>query len=214
MLLAVLILAGSSLTLCQTFRTQIPSVDIYEPRSTDRPFIVTSDIRIAVDASSAHVGSPSLLDYATTFRDDFNEILTLKSAPTLRVHFINETSYPHSTIILSTGASNLSYFNGQLAREGYEIDISEQNIMIRGVDAIGTWWGTRTLLQQIVASRNLEDNLKNEVALEAGKIRDSPGWPVRGFMLDAGRHWFEPQFIGPQITISSSENTNQTNRTF
>ena len=34
------------------------------------------------------------------------------------------------------------------------------------------------------------------VAFPVGTVTDAPGWDVRGFMLDAGRHWFDTTFLG------------------
>ncbi|KZT58226.1 glycoside hydrolase family 20 protein, partial [Calocera cornea HHB12733] len=39
--------------------------------------------------------------------------------------------------------------------------------------------------------------------LPAGSGWDAPGWEVRGFMLDAGRHWFETSFLTDLCTYAS-----------
>jgi hexosaminidase len=181
-------------SLCGALQPQIPSVDIYEV-SHAPPFVFTAKTRIVVDEASANVGSPSLLDFATTFRADLQDVFALSAPPPLMTHALKNTSFTYPTIILTTGATNFTYFSGRPTGEGYEIDILQKSVVIRGVDVIGTWWGTRTLLQQLVLA-------KNKKTLGAGRMRDSPGWPVRGFMLDAGRHWFEPQFIGEPSLLS------------
>jgi hexosaminidase len=182
-----------ALPLCHAVHTQIPSIDESNPRPHDAAFIFSSDTQIVVLSGFSKTESPSLLDYASTFRTDLQSILALASPPPLSVRQPNFPAPSYPVIVLATGAANFSYFSGQQTSEGYTIDVAQKRVTIRGADALGAWWGTRTLLQQIVAARN--GSIK-QITLQAGVIRDSPGWPVRGFMLDAGRHWFEPQFIG------------------
>ena len=53
--------------------------------------------------------------------------------------------------------------------------------------------GTRTFLQQVVLSIV---NGSKPAMIPTGSGEDNPGWEIRGFMLDAGRHWFEIPFLG------------------
>jgi hexosaminidase len=190
-----------ALPLCHALHAQIPSIDESDSRPHDAPFIFSPDTQIVVLSGFPRTESPSLLDYASTFRTDLQSVLALASPPLLSVRKPNFPASPYPVIVLATGAANFSYFSGQPTGEGYTLDVAQKRVTIRGADALGAWWGTRTLLQQLVAARN--GSIK-QIMLQAGTIRDSPGWPVRGFMLDAGRHWFEPQFIG---RLPSSDHT-------
>ncbi|KAK6997302.1 glycoside hydrolase, partial [Favolaschia claudopus] len=58
---------------------------------------------------------------------------------------------------------------------------------------------TRTLLQQVA----LTAGSPNGISLAAGFGSDTPGWEVRGFMLDAGRHWYQPSFLADLCIYAS-----------
>ncbi|KAK7021194.1 beta-hexosaminidase [Favolaschia claudopus] len=51
---------------------------------------------------------------------------------------------------------------------------------------LGAFWGTRTVMQLV--------KLGN-MTLPTGTGNDAPGWGTRGVMLDAGRHFYPPQFL-------------------
>jgi hexosaminidase len=183
---------------------QIPALLSFESEVNGGFFSLNSYTRIIVNASGTHLGhdTPSLLDYATTFRSDLQELLAFSSLTHVSIISDKPTSdLSHdkgSIILLTVGASNLTHLNGSPTGEAYEVDVSRTKLTIRGANPIGTWWGTRTVLQQVALAMGGNTHKEGDtlVKFPTGKVRDSPGWPVRGFMLDAGRHWFEPQFLG------------------
>lgn len=202
-----LILACSLLALSiQVFsiglQPQIPSVASFTADEEQRSFVLTPQVKIVVDARFECVGSPSLIDYAKTFRKDLISITGLNRIFEVAVINATSTSFagPEPTIFLTLGASptNHTLFNGLPTGEGCEFDISSTLYSIVGVEPIGAWWCTRTLLQQVVMLSNGTD-LPSSIAIPAGSGSDTPGWAVRGFMLDAGRHWFESGFLGTFI---------------
>ena len=98
-----------------------------------------------------------------------------------------------STVFLSVDPSlNYQLYNGGATDEGYHFQVTPHAFVIKGSAPIGVWWGTRTFLQQAVVM--LAEGA-NTVSFSAGTGYDSPGWEVRGFMLDAGRHWFDTSFL-------------------
>ncbi|KZT01175.1 glycoside hydrolase family 20 protein [Laetiporus sulphureus 93-53] len=54
------------------------------------------------------------------------------------------------------------------------------------------------MLQQVALASN-----DGTIAIPTGSGTDSPGWEIRGFMLDAGRHWFDTQFL-TELCIDAS----------
>ena len=81
----------------------------------------------------------------------------------------------------------------ELGSEGYEIRITDR-IELSAPQAIGVYWGTRTLLQ--IAEQNRED-----LALPKGVIRDCPDYAMRGFMMDCGRKFIPLHYLQDLVKI-------------
>ncbi|KAJ7039802.1 glycoside hydrolase family 20 protein [Mycena alexandri] len=189
--LAVLTSLGATTSL----QPQIPSVASFT--ESDGPaFLLSTSSQIIVDSDFQDSGSPSLITYAQTFRNDLITLTGLASIPEVTTGSL-EGSDASSIIFLSLGATNHTYFSGVATEEGYDFVINSRSYIIKGSGAIGVWWGTRTLLQQVALSP------RPDGTIAAGSGSDTPGWEVRGFMLDAARHWFEPSFLADLCTYAS-----------
>ncbi|CAJ2510584.1 Uu.00g062090.m01.CDS01 [Anthostomella pinea] len=79
------------------------------------------------------------------------------------------------------------YEDGVPSEEGYVLAAGNGRVTIHGSGARGMWWGTRTLLQQLMIS--------NWSSLRAMQVTDTPAYETRGFMLDAGRKWYSKAFL-------------------
>jgi hexosaminidase len=193
MLLSLLLLQLCSVVSAAELAAQIPSVQSWTSAGGHSSFALTPVVRVIVNERDAHHGSPSLLDFATTFREDLIEVtgwpiakVQLGSSPT------NVLQLP--TIFVSLGATtNFTYLSGKETHEGYEFDVSPSAYVIRANAPIGVWWATRTLLQQITLAKGT--GTLPVVLMPNGKGVDMPGWEVRGAMLDVGRHFFTTGFI-------------------
>lgn len=92
-----------------------------------------------------------------------------------------------STIKSTTGAIVINLISDkELGDEGYSIDIADQ-ITLNAQTATGAYWGTRTLLQIMEASKG--------AYLPKGSIRDWPDYPMRGFMIDCGRKYIPLEYL-------------------
>ena len=80
----------------------------------------------------------------------------------------------------------------KLGKEGYTIKIADR-INLSAPEAIGIYWGTRTLLQ--MAEQNL--------TLPQGEIRDFPDYEIRGFMIDCGRKFIPMHYLRDYVKIMS-----------
>ncbi|KAJ7136016.1 glycoside hydrolase [Mycena epipterygia] len=183
-----------------SIRPQIPSVASFV--DAEGPgFVLSSSTQVIVDSAFQHSGSPSLLSYAQTFRDDLISLTGFTSVPGVKTGNVQQDSDASAgTIIFMTlGAVNHTYFNGVATDEGYDFTISSRSYIIKGSGAIGAWWGTRTLLQQVV----MNSVGSGSITIPAGSGSDTPGWEIRGFMLDAARHWFQPSFLADLCIYSS-----------
>lgn len=70
--------------------------------------------------------------------------------------------------------------------EAYSLDIDE-TVNVIGNDPKGVYWATRTMLQLLEQSPELQ--------LPKGRTLDYPQYPIRGFMLDCGRKFFTINFL-------------------
>lgn len=173
-------------------RPQIPSVESFVPSSGD-PFQLSADVRILVDSKEAGVGSPSLLDFAKTFREDLSSVAPFEILLPVQTSFKNTASFLFPAIFLTIDTKKqYKLFNGKPTADGYDLSITRNSITITASAPIGAWWGTRTLLQQVALAAA---SGSRQIPLPVGQLSDSPGWEVRGFMLDVGRHWFETDFL-------------------
>ncbi|KAI1823952.1 putative beta-N-hexosaminidase [Xylaria intraflava] len=156
---------------------------------------ITSSLALHRDTDGLTLIPPTGLDFARTFLQDLNEASGRRWA--LEV-------VPPGWAKKATGIvleefhgdpSSLSYENGEPTEEGYVLDIGNDRAVISGAGARGMWWGTRTLLQQLM--------LSNWTALPTSHIVDAPAYATRGFMLDAGRKWYAPSFLKDLCTYAS-----------
>ena len=81
-----------------------------------------------------------------------------------------------------------------LGKEGYSIVLSDR-VVISAPEAIGIYWGTRTLLQ--LAEQN--DNQR----IPRGVICDYPDSSIRGFMLDCGRKFIPMSYLNDLVKLMS-----------
>ncbi len=86
--------------------------------------------------------------------------------------------------------------NGSLSEPisgGYTFDCSGNNILIRGKDARGTFYGIQTLIQLLPADTTQALDIAHV------RVKDYPRFKYRGMMLDCGRHFFPPSFVKKYI---------------
>jgi hexosaminidase len=162
---------------------------LYETTQTiyiDREF---SKIR---DTEGLTLIPPSAYEFATIFHQDitalFNGNWTLQEVDVL----------PNSGIRIGpmrTGASRLTYENGKATEEAYEMEIGNGSVYIGGAGARGMFWGTRTLLQELL--------IANGTKLSPSRMVDAPAYATRGFMLDAGRKWYSAGFLKELCAFAS-----------
>lgn len=196
---AVLLAVGAHAAL---FRPQIPSVQSFFPDELGRVFILGPETRIFVDEAfafnnSSHSDGITLLDFADTFQSDLIEMTSFMLPPVQVIPFSQTLSIDTSTIVLTLNLSSThTHYSGSPTLEGYDFHVSNSSYVISGSDPIGVWWGTRTLLQQLALS---EQECNGTYTILTGDGTDSPGWEVRGFMLDAGRHWYTTEFLGRRL---------------
>lgn len=80
-------------------------------------------------------------------------------------------------------ALELDTANQEISFEGYELDIEEERIVIRGSSLAGVFYGIQTLDQLMYES-------SADQKIPTGKIVDYPKYEYRGMMLDVSRRFF------------------------
>jgi hexosaminidase len=155
---------------------------------------------IYIDSSFAKVSDtegltlipPTALEFAETFRQDISSLT--RGNWTLQ----QVDSFPESGIFLGRyrgEVDQLTYENGVPTEEGYELEVGDGAVYIGGTGARGMFWGTRTLLQEMVVA--------NGSTLQVGRTIDAPAYATRGYMLDAGRKWYTADFLKELCTYAS-----------
>ncbi|KAI8625051.1 glycoside hydrolase family 20 protein [Xylariaceae sp. FL1651] len=154
---------------------------------------ITSSLASHRDSGGLTLIPPTGQEFAQVFIDDLNEV----SGKRWTLEVIEVPPVPASGILLnfSDDLATLSYENGEFTEEGYVLEIAGGRAVISGSGSRGMWWGTRTLLQQMI--------LSNWTTVPALRITDAPAYETRGFMLDAGRKWYAPSFLKELCTYAS-----------
>jgi hexosaminidase len=82
-----------------------------------------------------------------------------------------------------------------MPKEGYELHIKTDSILLKATTAEGAFRGAQTLRQLIPRTSN--DTLATYPVwvIPGGTIRDAPAFAYRGSMLDVARHFFEVQDV-------------------
>ena len=120
-------------------------------------FTLTANTRILADQQYASVAQELQAD----IRDLFGLNLSIVSGPA------------------QAGDISLVYHDqAGFDKETYNMVVTDQ-VVIQANDAIGAYWGTRSVLQALQLSGNL--------TIAQGTARDYPEFENRGFMLDVGR---------------------------
>ncbi|KAJ6625059.1 putative beta-hexosaminidase [Mycena sp. CBHHK59/15] len=150
------------------------------PISRVTQIIVDSRFQNIVDLDGKTLIPPTLLDFAKTFASDL--VVLGIQAPVQ----VASSAQPNSIFLTISTDKRFVDAAGRNTSEGYELTVSAQSVSIAGASPLGTFWGTRTLIQQA--------KLGN-LTLPLGSGSDAPGWGTRGVMLDAGRHYYPPSFL-------------------
>ncbi|KAI0694432.1 glycoside hydrolase [Cytidiella melzeri] len=194
-LLPALAAAGSGLS------PQIPSVASFNPESGSGVFVLSPNTRIIVDSVYGEKGTPSAHDFATTFRGDLASVTSYTNLPSVKLSQDGSGTKSNPSIYVVIDPS-LEYklYNGKDTDEGYDLVIQADTIEVKANAPIGAWRGMTTLVQQATLAVAAG---QKPMSFPLGTASDTPGWEIRGFMLDAGRHWFDTQFLTDLCTYAS-----------
>ncbi|GJC87288.1 hypothetical protein ColLi_10126 [Colletotrichum liriopes] len=142
------------------------------PSASLTKIIVSSEFAESVDEAGQTLIPPTLRSFATTFASDLGSVLNLDITIELG------DAAEQGSIFLTLGDAKLyKDAAGRESSEGYSLNVTIDGVLITGASPLGAWWGTRTLLQQLILGHG---------ELKLGYGTDSPGFPIRGMMPGAG----------------------------
>lgn len=179
-LLLLLFALLPSATVAVALPPVVPAVHGFTPGSDT--FGLSETVHIVVDAQDAQATQdsgltlipPTLLAFAETFKEDFQELFP-QTQVSLSVGNSGQLNASRNVIAISLSDQlNATYADGSVTTEGYEMDVSKSDIQIVASGSRGAFWATRTLLQGLVLSGG---------QFPVGKIVDQPDWRTRGLML-------------------------------
>ena len=166
----------------------------FTTQNTSRIIYIDNAFADIADTEGLTLIPPTAFQFAETFRQDLSNWTTANW--TLQ----RVGSFPEGASGILLGPfrgsdDEVTYENGATTEEGYEIEITNRTVYIGGKGARGMFWGTRTLLQQAL--------IANGSSLATGRTVDAPAYATRGYMLDAGRKWYTPEFLKELCTYAS-----------
>lgn len=196
LLLLVPGVAGASLQLLPPLPSLTPNETApgFSLKEASATVYITKSLASRRDDDGLTLVPPSGLEFARVFLEDLKEASGRQW--TLEVVDVSPTNSTGIVLDQWRGdKASLSYEDGEPTEEAYILEISDNRAIISGSGARGAWWGTRTLLQQLI--------LSNWTTLSASNTTDSPAYATRGFLLDAGRKWYAPSFLKELCTYAS-----------
>lgn len=108
---------------------------------------------------------------------------------------VNASESVKKNVISINKVANTSFKN----KEGYELIISEDLIVVNALTAEGAFRAVQTIRQLIpYAKFNSEEN---EWIVATGSVIDEPNFEYRGAMLDVSRHFFDIEVIKKYIDV-------------
>lgn len=153
--------------------------------STGERYSLTNKTQIFVTGDNAE-----LKNAATIFSDRLNEIADLNLTVS------NSGEAPDSEALLLTLNAD-----PKLGAEGYELSISEKQIILNANQPAGIFMGLQTLLQLVPVTKDVSQN--DSFVIPTGTIIDYPTYAWRGSMLDVARHFFSVEDVKRYIDLIS-----------
>ena len=98
---------------------------------------------------------------------------------------VGPATAPANTILITTNQTNLA-----LGREGYELKVTSEGVVIHAPTDTGVFYGVQTLLQLLPPEIFSTTPTNIAWQIPCVQIEDQPRFPWRGMMLDVSRHFF------------------------
>ncbi|CAZ85292.1 unnamed protein product [Tuber melanosporum] len=130
---------------------------------------------------------PSVREFAETFAGDLKDRFHVDVRVEC-VAFERGRAGPGIYLGIDEGPGKYTYESGIETSEGYTISVAEDSELMLAREVGGVHPG---------------DRRDEVIELKAGRAVDSPAYPTRGFLLDAGRKWYSADFLKDLCTYAS-----------
>ena len=120
----------------------------------------------------------------------------IKEATGITVRTTTEAAKKNS-IILAVDSSITN-------KEGYQLEVTSENIHLNGGSESGVFYGIQTLYKALPLTKNKQVS----AAIPVGTVNDYPRFGYRGFMVDVGRHYFPVSYLKQIIDMLALHNIN------
>ena len=120
--------------------------------------------------------------------------------------YIKEVAGTQVKVSSGTAASNCIMLETDTTltnKEGYEMDINADRVIIKGGSEAAVFYGIQTLHKALPIT-----NGQTLASLPAGTINDWPEFSYRGFLVDVGRHFFSVDYLKEVIDMLALHNIN------
>lgn len=141
-------------------------------------FTVANDVAIIVEAANAKELESVAQQFAADMKEMFGFAATVKTG-----------AMTDGAIYIRLGKNSTDNV------EGYTINTRAKSLEVTANAKIGAYWATRSLLQILEQSETK--------SIPCGVAVDYPAYPMRGFMLDAGRKFFSMDFLKKYVKFMS-----------
>ena len=156
-------------------------------------FKVTPKTKLIVSAKAVEVGNY------------FNDFLFKSADFQLSVNERTDNNLPKSGFILL----ELIQEDSSLGKEGYELKVSNDKIIITALETAGLFYGVQSIRQLLPPQIESPKPVKNiEWKVPAVEIKDKPRFAWRGMHLDVGRYMFPVSFIKKYIDLMALHKMN------
>jgi hexosaminidase len=150
-------------------------------------FLVNSNTRILVDENNTDLKAigQMLSDH-------------IRQLSGKQVNVSTGSTKTNSIVLTTKGAID------SLGDEGYSLNVSQQNIIIKAKAASGVFYGCQTLYQLLPA----EVAVNSQLSFPGVQIKDKPRLEWRGLMLDVGRYFYSVNFLKKYIDLMAMHKLN------
>ncbi|MBG7631017.1 MAG: family 20 glycosylhydrolase [Bacteroidetes bacterium] len=116
---------------------------------------------------------------------------------------INNSANWNTTVVKTGNNADIQFISdNKLKEEAYQLNISQDNIIIKASSNSGFFYGMQSL-RQLLPSEIEKATTLNEIKIPELKITDSPEFVWRGMMLDVSRHFFSVNEVKELIDLMS-----------
>jgi hexosaminidase len=190
----VVVLAGG----CGAKKTNMPESYSIIPKPAE---LVILNGGFTIDEKTALLVSP--LDAQTEVAADFLAMMLRKSA-SVEMPVSEGTREGHNRIMMLIDTSLA------IGEEGYTLEVTSRNIILRAPSAAGLFYGVQTIRQLLPPQVETGGGLSGEIhpVVPACVITDEPRFKYRGMHLDVCRHFFTVDEVKRYLDIMAMHKFN------